>query len=461
MSVLLALFLAASPANSARFVPPVAALATGDVVARVPATRPWSADEGLTRPGELESLEQMLQRFRAKRRELLQQLQPEFDGIVKDMEEAYANGQRSKLPALRRQLLELGSQATPLIVTKLDPGTEPSQPRLASAREMARALEQLSTRNISSELLLVFESGSELGRVNALRVLSHSDDPERVGPVFRQHFEQSEGEERAGLITAIANLGGEENFRFIADVLTNDDPALVKSALGALSEGKCAVAAPMVMQLLQNTSAAVPHVPEIVEYFRSTPEVIDDDVCTALVQFVDFLKRTPRMAEHVLLLLSEHEDEWGSKVKKPLKDLADSNNERIAQAAQICLARGGDHRMRKRLLDPLDEQIEKNERISSTWQARAELRVLIADYKGAIKDFLEAHRLASGYQSTSPDIFIGLARCYAHLDKLKDSAKWIGQGGFGIDRLHSLARERDFAELVADEEHRKVFRLDD
>jgi hypothetical protein len=440
MSVLVALLLAGMPAPPLPSAPAV--------------TAPLCEEK-------LESLEEMLQRFRNKRSELLQQLKPEFDGIFKDMEDAYATGSRSKLPSLRRQLLELGTQAGPLVVTRIDPGAEPSEKRMGSAREMARALEQLSTRNVSTELLLVFERGTKLGRANALRVLSKSDDPGRVGPVLREHFTNSEGSHRDTLITAIANLGGEQNFRFIAQVLTDRDPKLVKSALNALSQGDCEMAAPMVIELLQNAPAAVPHVPEIVEYFRSTPSVIDSDVCTSLVQFVDYLKRTPRMAEQVLLLLSENEDEWGSKVKKPLKELASFNNSRIAQAAQICLARAGDHRMRKRLLDPLGEQIERNERIASTWQARAELRVLIGDYKGAIKDFVEAQRLASGYQTTSPDIFIGLARCYARQDKLKDAAKWISQGGFGIDRLHTLAKDRDFAALIADEEHRKVFRLDD
>lgn len=448
MSVLAALLLASLPASPTPLLP-----GTAPAGSPVEPSSTWSEDR--------ESLEEMLRRFRKKRQELLQQLEPEFEGITRDIEEAYSNGYRSKLPGLRRQLVDLGPQAAPLIVARLDPGLEPSEQRKGTAREMARALEKLSTRNVSTELLTIFNSGSALGRINALRVLSSSDDPGRVGPVLREAFQKAEGSEQASLITAIANLGGDENFRFIAQVLSNDDPVLVKSALKALAESQCAVAAPTVVQLLKNTSAAARHVPEIVEYFRSTPEVVDSDLCMDLVEFVGFLKRTPRMAEHVLILISEHEDEWSSKMKRPLKELADFNNARIAQAAQVCLARGGDHRMRKRLLDPLDELIDKNERISSSWQARAELRVLIGDYKGAIKDFIEAQRTSAAYQSTAPDIYIGLARCYARLGKLKDAAKWIGQGGFGLDRLHSLAKDRDFAELLEDEDHRKVFRLDD
>jgi tetratricopeptide (TPR) repeat protein len=436
MSVLLALFLSSLGASP------------------LPAIAPAPSEDPI-------SLEQMLMRYRAQQEVLLLDFSEDFDELVRDLEKAYGTGQRSSLAGVRKRLVQLGDQATPLFVDKLDPGMSPTEAQIGRAREIASALVELSTRNITPPLLAIFEKGTEFGQANALQVLSASDDPEHVGPVFRSHFEKSEGKRRGLLISAIASLGGEANFNFIGGILTNEDTKLVKMALNALTDSQCELAAPMVFELINNPAAAASHVSEIVEYYRANSQVIDEETCKSLLSLTQSVLRVPRMAELILLLLSEHEDRWGSKFKKSLRELSDYNNERISNAARICLARAGDHRMRKKLLEPFQERIDRNDRIASVWQARAETKLLIGDNKGAIKDFIEAQRLAAGYQETSPDIVIGIARAYARLGKAKDAAKWIGQGGFGLTRLHQLAKDRDFIEVLEDEDLAKIFRLED
>jgi hypothetical protein len=357
-------------------------------------------------------------------------------------------------------LVRLGSEATPLLVLELDPGSGASEALQGRSKQVALVLSELSTSNVTVDLLKLLHGGTLLGQQNALSVLAHSDDPNRVGPVLRARFAEVDGEMRARMIAAIATLGGEDNFNFIGDVLGNKDPAIVKSALLALTEQHCVDAAPKIGDLVRATLAAAEHIPEIVDFYRACPEVVDEDHCKDLVKLAQAVKRNPRMAELVLFLLSEHEDEWDSKIKKELKLLAEAGSNRISEAAMICLARSGDHRMEKKLLAPFNASIEKNDGLASSWQKRAEVKMRIGKYKNAISDFLEARRLTEGYQRSEPDIYIGIARCYARLGKEKDAYKWLNQGSLNISQLHLLSRDSDFAKLLEDDDLRKVFRLD-
>lgn len=405
------------------------------------------------------SLEELLERYRQEREKLFAGYRSTLNGALAEIEQSLANDRKERLPGIRAKLASLGSQAAPLLVDKLDPGAEASDTSNGSSAQLALVLKEMSTKSVSLDLLSILRKGSKVGQSNALVALSGSDDPERVGPVLREMFTDAHKDRRATLISAIANLGGEANFEFLGGVLTSNDPDLVKSALRALTESRCEAAAPKIKSLVENTIAAAAHVPEIVAYYRACPSIFDSEHCQSMVIFAGGLRANSKMAELVLAVVGENEDAWNSKIKRDLKQLAESSSNRVAEAALICLARTGDRQAKKKLLEPYDERIEKNDRIASAWQNRAEVKYRIGEYKAAIKDYEQAQKASAEYLRTEPEVYEGLARCYALLGKLKDSAKWLGEGGLSLARLHQLARDPDFAELAADSKYKKVFRL--
>jgi tetratricopeptide (TPR) repeat protein len=405
------------------------------------------------------SLEQLLERYREERERLFQSLRAQLNSALTEIESAYETHRKERLEPLREKVLQLGPEAAPLLLQQLDPGPEAQDPVIGRARQIGLVLRKLSTRSISVELLSMLENGSREGQSNALVALSGSDDPERVGPVLRARFKMASQEQRAELISAIANLGGEANFAFIGEILENKDPAIVKAALGALTESRCTAAAPRILALVRSKETAAAQVPEILAYYRACPAVLNEEHVGELVHFAQALRSNAKMASDVLQLVSEHVAAWTKKTKKDLEDLSEDSNRTISEAALVCLARSGDRGAKKKLLDRYDAMVEKNGRIASNWQRRAEIKYQIGDYKGALKDFQEARRTSEEYLRTDTDIYIGMSRCFLKLGKLKEAVEILEGGGLSIAQLHLLAKDPDFAELMADEKLRKVFRL--
>ncbi len=408
---------------------------------------------------ERASLEALLSHYRAEREQLFASYRSTINTSVAELESAYKNDRKQRLPQIRKNLIKLGSQACPLMTKLIDPGPAPAAEVAGRASEIALVLQNLSTRSISLELLTILDKGSNAGQENALVALSGSDDPNRVGPVLREMFKFAHKRRQATLITAIANLGGEDNLTFLGEVLTDNDPKTVKSALVALTESRSTSAAPRILALVKNTAAGAPHVEEIVSYYRACPETFDTEHCQAMVGFASGLRSNSKSAELALQVVGENEESWNSQIRKDLKQLAASSSSRIAEAALVCMARSGDRSAKKKLLEPYDQRIERNDRIASAWQNRAMVKYRIGDYKSAIKDYEQAQKASAEYLRTEPDVYEGLARCYCLLGKLKDSAKWLGEGGLSLARLHQLARDPDFAALAEHNKYNKVFRL--
>lgn len=419
------------------------------------------------------SLEQLLERYRAEQERLFTTLRVEVERLSGELERITGEKREEAIEARTAALAALGPQAAPLLVPGLEPARSgeaaPGAPtesaggrgRSQRAAAFAEALRRVSTRAVTPELLALLDRGSEEAQRHSLRVLGASDDRARVGAELRTRFGQAQGRRRGELIAAIAELGTAEDLDFLGDVLGNPDPEVSGLALKALTGSRSTAAARQVLDLVRATEAAKPHVDAILAYYRACPEVVDEEHGEALVGLAAALSQDSRTAEQVLLVLADLEDALDSGVKKALKDLADSPSTRIREAAMVCLVRAGDRGMRRKLLEPYDERVDENAELASAWTNRADVKLRIADYKGAIKDYTEAMRRQAAFLRTEPEVFIGLARCHARLGKPKDAAEWIEKGGLSIVQLRQLARDPDFAEVVADEKLRKVFRLDD
>lgn len=405
------------------------------------------------------SLEALLQRYRDQQERLFASYRTEVELVVDALESLEGRNRDRELEKLRGRLLDLGPQAAPLLVPHIDPGLKAAAGQKRRAKQVTSVLQSISTRAVTPQVVDVLEKGSLDGQRNAIRVLGASDDPERAGAVLRGKFAGATSGRRGELITAIATLGTPADFEFLGEVLGNQDPDVVRSAIESLTETRCSAAGPKILDLVKATLAAAPHVDAIVAYYRACPDVVDEEHCEALVRFAVALTGNSRDAEKVLFTIGEFEDVWTSKARKSLKELADSPSTRIREAAMVCLVRAGDRGMRRKLLEPYDERIEENERLASAWQNRADVKFRIGDYKGAIKDYTEAMRKSEAYLRTEPEIYIGLARCNARLGKPKDAFEWLDRGSLSIAQLHVLARDPDFDELVNDPKLAKVFRL--
>lgn len=413
---------------------------------------PASADDDL-------SLEALLERYRSQQQRLFDTYRVEVESVADAIEVVKGRDRTRELEKLRGRLLALGPQATPLLVPYIDPGLKASDGEKRRAGQITEVLLQLSTRAVTPQVVDLLEKGTLQGQRNAIRVLGASDDPERAGAVLREKFAGATSGRRGELITAIANLGTPADFDFLGEVLSNQDPEVVRSAIRSLTDARCSAAGPKILDLVKATLAAASHVDAIVAYYRACPDVVDEEHCAALVRFATSLTGNSKEAESVLFTIGEFDDVWSSKIKKDLKELAGSPSTRIREAAMICLVRAGDRGMRRKLLEAYDERIEENGRLASAWQNRADLKFRIGDYKGAIKDYIEAMRKSEAYLRTEPEIYIGVARSNARLGKAKDAAEWLDRGGLSIAQLHVLARDPDFDEVRADAKLAKVFRL--
>lgn len=408
---------------------------------------------------EEHSLEQLLERYRAERERLFESYRGRVSALISDLETAQAGSQRAKLAQFRQGLVELGPGATPLLAPYLDPGVNASDAQRGRARQVALAMSQVSTRAVTTELLELLERGTEQGRDNSLRVLGHSEDFERVGPVLRERFQKSPADEKGKVLAAIATMGGAENEAFLGGVLADKDPAVVKLALKALADAETSAAATRILEFLGSPQAAAPQARELVDYYRACPQVLDGDHCDALLALVEALSSQPNEAVLVLELLSDAHEEWGSKFKRRLKDLSESTTPRVEEAALVALARDGDRGARKQLLEPLDDRVEENDSLPSAWEARGAMRYKIGDYKNAIKDYTEALKLGESYGRPQPELYVGLARCHAQLGKDKDAAEWLDKAPISISELRQLAKDPVFASLVASDKYRDVFHL--
>jgi len=410
------------------------------------------------------SLEELLKTYREARDRILEGYRDQVTLLVADLEAANDQGaaRSAALEQCRQKLVALGPPAAPLMVRFIDPGATPSDSQKERAHQIGLALSALPTkRAITGDLLEILERGSTDGRRNALEVLATSDDRERVGPVLRDLYTKSSDPARGELLAAIARLGGPENEAFIAAILADEDTRVVSLALKILAKERVTTAAPQVLALLQKPESAGHQIPRIVEYYHACDEVMDDDHCDALVELARAMVSDPASAVTLLELLNEYQDRWSSKVKRELKQLASSDESRIAEAALIGLAKTGDRSARRKLLEPYDQDVQSNARLAQAWERRADLRYKIGDYKGAIKDYQEAQKAGEAYGRSQPEVYVGMARSNCRLGKLKDAFDWLDKAPISIVRLRELAAEPVFAELLAHPKYGKVCHLED
>ncbi|MDP6988590.1 MAG: hypothetical protein QF903_03845 [Planctomycetota bacterium] len=434
------------------FAPPVVlALALGSA--------PAAVGDG---EGERISLEELAEHYRAQRDLMLAELGSQVDALMVEMERAAQVGARKDLARLADRLRALGPDCAPLLLAYLDPGLTARGPELLPSHQVALVLASLPAHGVTENLLVMLERASSEGRRNALVVLEQTTQPERVSPAIRALVERGSKSLLEPALIALARIGGDDNERFLGERLVGEDLELARTTLEAVTLARTTGVGGKVRVLLGSHGAAAPLAHQIAAYYAACEDVVDEGVCTAVLDLARDSRTSSEGARALVDLLARFQRHWDSKLKKDLKGLCSSSDAKLAESALVALTLSGDRRARRQLLEPYDDRIESQRDWARVWEERAAILYRIEDFKGAIKDYREA--LEAGSRSSRPltDDYLGIARCYARMGKLKDAAKWIKDAPVSYMQLRALAEEPAFAELAAHPRYREdVFRLDD
>lgn len=412
--------------------------------------------------GERISLEELAEHFRAQRDRLLGELLGQVSALVAEMDQAARVGARKDLARLAARMGALGPGCAPLLLTHLDPGFEAPDHETTRSGHVARVLASFPSHGVTEDLLEMLVRASPTGRRNALTVLEATRHPERVSPAIRELVEERSGSLREPAMTALARIGGEANERFLGKQLLDDELLTARFALQAVTIARSAGVAGDVAVLLASPTASAPLALPLVAYYSACEEVVDEKVCTGLLGLARDSRTSSEGALALVELLPRLQRHWNSKLKKDLKVLCSSSDRRLAESALVAMTLAGDRGAKRDLLEPYDDRIDSQDDWSRVWEERAAILYRIEDFKGAIRDYKQA--LATSSRSSRPmtDDYLGIARSYARMGKLKDAARWIKDAPVSYMQLRALAKEPAFAELAAHPRYREdVFRLGD
>ena len=326
---------------------------------------------------------------------------------------------------------------------------------------VTQALIEMPTRAITSRLIEIAKTGSPDGRLNALRVLGVSPEPERVGTVLVEIYRASHGEQRAAALGALARIGGAENEAILVEALSDPNPEIVRLTLEALASAHNVAIAPKVLALLEKTREALRYVDGFLAYYRACPEVADKHHLLALMRIAQDFTASTDARIRVLELLPQFAEKVDGDVKKELRKTADSPTGEIREAALVALCHLGDKNARRELLAGYDDQIERNKNWSQNFEARANVLYRIGEYRDAIKDYQQALKLSAEDIHARPETaYVGQARCWAQLGKFKDAAQALEKAPISIKQRGELALEPAFAKMAKDPKYKSLFRLD-
>jgi tetratricopeptide (TPR) repeat protein len=147
--------------------------------------------------------------------------------------------------------------------------------------------------------------------------------------------------------------------------------------------------------------------------------------------------------------------------KKELKELAESPTKEVKEAALVVLVLMGDKNARKDLFADIEIQIQRNKNYAANYETRARLEYRIHEWAPAQKDFQNSIRLSQDdFRARPEDSYIGMARCWMQLNKLKEAKETLEKAPISLKQLQELSKEPVFQKLVENPKFNSVFRLD-
>ncbi len=414
----------------------------------------------LPHPGD-ESLEDFLRAARERWNSTREVLRLEVSQAAERIEASLLIPDESTQEAEVKRVIALGSEAAPLIVPYLDPGPQQEKSfsaRVRRARVMAQALEELVSPAVTKPLLDLFASGSARGRRNALTVLAHSPDRERIVPRLSDAYATAPPELRKPILTTLATLGGPLAEKLLLSALESSDPEEVDGALQALVESESPPILSGVLAFAASPRAAS-HLKALGAFYLRHHELLDDaENAIALLKTIASPQASPDDATALLEALASLRLNIRSKVRRAMGGLLEHPSQSVRRATLILLARAGDKTARRDLLAPYNDAVAQDRKNAGAYLDRADTWYQIADYGEAIKDYKQAIKLNQGRRREA-EPFLGLARCYARLKKYKEAKVQLELAPVSIMTLRKLAEDPAFEQML-ETRYATVFQLD-
>jgi len=409
------------------------------------------------------SLEAYLRRLRIEREALHAQLREPVRELV-DRLEQLDDPTRGELERVRQEIDGLGPEAGPILVPYIDPGPGPDGDESSPeghelrAREITDALIRLRAPGIVGDLIRRTATGTAVGRIHAIEILGSSPEPERAGAHLEELFRTSTGKLRLEVVRSLARLGGTRNAPTLRAALTDSDPDVVGTVLAVLAAAHSIDAAPAVLNLTKLSDAAAPVSSGIVAYYLACPEVVDEEVLSALVGLALSADLELERRIEVLDAIPSFEAAKGSRLRRQLDPILDTSVTALREAGLICLASLGDRSARRDLLRAYDDLVQKNGDWPDAYEHRADIQLRIGNYNEAVKDYRRAIELLSSRarQGAYRKLWISMARAYVKGQKLRQAHDTLEEIGLSDKLKAELAADPDFSPLLEHSRYRKI-----
>ncbi len=415
-----------------------------------------------TLDGDRTSLEKLLAEEAAKRALIEAELAPRVSALLDSLSGLSASKPGDpRVQKINAELVALGAPATPLMVVKLDPGSNAKEVDIYLAARVAEILTSIETAPITADLIEIARNGTDRGRRGAILVLGNSSEKDRVGIVLGQLFRDSNLGLELPALRSLARLGGSYGAQALQEALTGSEE-VINEALSALTEYGAGESLPLVRELLSKATSER-HAEGLLLYFQANHLTLDREDTKNMVTLAANRLIDNKVRRRVLLALPDLDLDWNSSYSKLLTPTKEDSDPKLSQAALICLSRLGHKGEEKDLLKPYKDAIDDDPKASAGYESRAEIYLSLHEYEEALKDYKKAIKLYE--ESRNSNLYaanqahIGAARALIFQGEIKDAAKMLEDSSLSTLQLRALATDPDFEPLVSSNKYREVLRL--
>ncbi len=406
-----------------------------------------------------ESLQAWLARIRRERETSRSALTTRVLELCRELEALASETGERKVEAARNALTALGPEAIPLLAPALEPGEGASAAARFRAEHVAITIAAARPTSIDAELAAHVRQGTPEARSNALLVLAHHGDPERALPLLTELYSSALGAQRGEVLAVIAELGGDQADRLVAEALDDPEPEVVSTALDALARARNESMSGAILEFVR-ASKAPAHVDGLLAYYSAVPAALDSEHALALVELARHVALSEKSKSQLLEALARFPIELDSRIEKALDSIADGGTREVRESALVLLAVLGDRNARKSLLKPYEDVVRRSPKWSQAYVQLADVLARIHDHRKAIGEYKTALELMSKEDRVEATPFLGIARCNALLGDYKEAAEYLEKAPVSAKTLRELAADPDFAAMAANPKYSKVFHLE-
>jgi tetratricopeptide (TPR) repeat protein len=403
-----------------------------------------------------ETLQEFFERLRKNRDGALNELRATVDPLLSALESAVQTGNTKAVDDAKRKLTAVGPEAALLLVEKLDPGQLGSEAARKRAAHVTQLLADMRAPAITGRLIEITRVGTLEGRINAIHVLCSAPDRDRAAQAVQELYKVGYPELRPTLLYALAKIGGPELEQQLVAELGSSKPEAVRDALDAIARAHNPSFEPHVLALLERSDMAYQQVDNLAAYYRSNPDARDKKQLQALLGLVKSESAPVESRLGVLNLLPLFAGEFDSDMRRELKLLANQAPAELREGILITVFLCGDRGVRKDILKPYDDQIDRNKEWADSYEQRGAVLLRIGEPRQAIDDYKRALDLStSDVRARMDSAYIGLARAYMLAGRTKDAVEVLKKAPLTKKQLGEIEKDSDFAKVFDDPKLRK------